>query len=186
MKREEFYQLWGHPSEKGEVKDWKEVSKFKEVVFIEFIYNTGLNARRPSLQSAPPDYVAKMQYIWSNAVTENLQKIGEKDPNEYLERSKLAKEMVQRGVPVSLRTQVVTQMLPDGSDVHGWKVYAVFEFPVEGLALYFDSKSKQKVFVFTEDGVFIQKHPPYRIRDNNSPTGWIGMTVEGDTAVTVY
>lgn len=183
MKREEFYKLVGHPSEQEGVKEWKETSKYQEVVFVRFIYNQMLNMHR----NLPYGYKIQMASIWSQAVNSQLEAVDNNAKEiieEAFEKSTLAKELRKRGYKIEAKIEVVPQILHTG-DIHGWKVYVVFSMNVEGVFLYYGSRFKQKVFVFVEDGVFEKKFPPYRIQDDASPTGWIGVTVIGDTVVEV-
>ncbi|MEM5852945.1 MAG: hypothetical protein QW228_01040 [Candidatus Aenigmatarchaeota archaeon] len=85
---------------------------------------------------------------------------------------------------VAAKIEVVPQFLING-DIHGWKVYVIFSMDVEGLFLYYGDRYKQKAFVFVDDGVFEKKFPPYPMRDDSSPTGWIGASVENDTIIEV-
>ncbi|MEM4134454.1 MAG: hypothetical protein QXV73_04580 [Candidatus Micrarchaeia archaeon] len=185
MKRQEFYEKFSHPSQNPDVKDWKEVNVYREFIFVRFIYNQMLNSNR----NLPADYLIKMQEIWSNSVSSNLESVAKEEVEiikEALENSRLAKEMVKRNVEVKAKVHIITQYLQNG-EAHGWKVYVEFIFPVEALALYFGSGYKQKVYIFVDDGVYEQKFAPFRIKDEASPVGWVkGMTVEGDEVIVCY
>ncbi|MEM2990260.1 MAG: hypothetical protein QXQ02_03665 [Halobacteria archaeon] len=176
MKRDELKKLIDKPLEV------KEAEQFKEIVYVRCIYNQMLNAHR----NLPETYKIKMGAIWSDSVSRNLKDAESEDTiNQAIERSKLAKEMIKRRVEVQSKIYIIPQNLPNG-EVHAWKVYVEFSFPVEALVAFWGSRYKQKVYLSTVDAQRQPAEPPDRLLDNTTPTGWLGMAVEDDTIITVY
>ena len=156
-------------------------SKVQEVVFIKFIYNHMLKTQKPSLQSVP-DYLIKLSEICSDAIHSEFEKTLGLKPQEILEYSKLAKELVKRGIEVKMKLEIVPQKLVNG-DIHGWRVYAIFEADVDGMLVNYGERFKRKAGVFTPDGMFVFKYPPYNIRDESSPVGFVGVKAEDDKLI---
>jgi len=178
MTRERFYKEFGKPQDYG-VPVVNEASRVIEVVRLDTTYNLMLNSYR----SLPEDnYKTKMMAIWSQAVKDNLEALKDISPEEVLEQSKIAKELLKQGYDVKLELRLVPHYLPNG-EVHHWTLYGVFSASVEALRCYWDTHSKQKVFIFTKDGVMEIRHAPFTLPDATNPVGFVGVDAQDDAII---
>jgi len=171
MERNEFLKLYGDEIKK-EAKEVLFADKVKEVVFVKFIYNKMLNMHR----TLPESYKIKIGEIWSNSVKSEFEKVFNISKEELLEKSQLAQEIIKRGYEVEVEINVVEQRAVNG-EIHGWRVYATFEYPVEAMYVGYGEKYKRKVGIFVKDGMFLLRFPPFNLKDN-SPTGFLGVEVK--------
>jgi len=177
MTREQFYEAYGEKL-KSEGAECYERNTVIEIVRIETIYNRLLNLSRNLTET----YKIKAGEIWSSANNRAFERIDGLEPSELLEKSKLAKELVKQGYEVEAKISVESKVLPNG-EVHHWVVYAIFTCNVEALQCYWGNKYKQKVFVFTPDGMFTIKHAPFILKDETNPVGSLGISRTTDAIV---
>lgn len=165
MTKEEFYKLFGKPEKY--VKEFKEATKIKEVVFVKFVYDKTLYATKKSL---PEDYKIKMMPIWQNAVSKELEKPEKEIIEEALKKSKITKEILKHEPDLEIEAEIKIM-----HQLNGYKIYVVFTISKEALYLYFGNRYKRKVIIFLKDGILELKYPPFDIKDNFSPIGKIGI-----------
>jgi hypothetical protein len=176
MKRDEFFKLYGDEIKK-EAEEILFADKVREIIFVKFIYSKMLNMHR----TLPEGYKIKMGEIWSNSVKRDLEKIFNISVEELLQKSQLAQEIIKRGYEVEVGINVVEQRAVNG-EIHGWRVYATFEYPVEAMYVAYGEKYKRKVGIFVQDGMFLLRFPPFNLKDN-SPTGFLGVECKDRTII---
>jgi len=173
MTREKFYEIFGKPCN----CKYDEKNKIIEVVKIKTIFNRMLNMYR----NLNEDYKIQCGCLWSKANTKDFDEIKNVKFEEILEKSNISKYLYKMGYKVQFEISFIQKIV--NNDIHSWNVYAIFKCDIEALRCYWGNKYKQKVFIFTNDGVFEIKHDPKILKDETNPYGYIGVNVEQDAIV---
>ena len=166
MTRKEFKERFLKEKPEGVIIE--EANVVCEVIKTNTVINKMLNRHKKSFKNwmTNPDcadYALKTLAIWNNSTNEALSKaqdISEEDAKQILQQTKIAKELVARGHKVKMEIVTTAKYAGNLPEPHHWNIYAIFKCSVEALACFYRGPYKQKLFVFTEDGVFRIKTPP--------------------------
>jgi len=170
MKREQFYELFNFNKENAEKEGIKiyNNNKIIEVVKVKSVYNNNIKMYTDSFCRLPVQYQYNCIDIWRKSVDENLKNLG-LSYDELLEKTKISKELIKRGYKILCEIEKISRYYGDLPEPHHWDIYAVFKIDnIQNDVLFYGIKYKRKVLIYTDDGVFEIKSPPYNLTNKGA------------------
>lgn len=181
MKKEEFKKLYPIDKEKHGITEIKEGNKVTIYVETNSIYNKAIEQYRASINTWPADYAADFCSAVRKISNEDLLKCSNPENDEILNKLKqneLTRVLIEKNVPFKLDFFVESSNVNVYGEPHHFTPCIKLQFDIEYIYIYYDYKSKRKVFLFFDDGVLVLKYPPYNLKGDPFPTGVFPYTNE--------
>ena len=192
MTKKEFLESFPNLLKDETIEKVAEPTKITEVVYVKTLQNHKAKLFSESL-NANNEYMLfkgmEFQKVVESATNEEFKKLeSEGFIKKCIEKSRVAKELMKRNYEVKIKIELIpiyAQTEFTTIPVH-WNVFAIFEIEnVECLAIKWKGSYYQKVFIFVEDGVLINRLPPVPISDD-TPTGFTGCVFDEKEVILSY